>query len=162
MESFIQGYRLQEGDLQTAFRAQGLTYPPSLTRLYSPFWVRYEVAYYHPTEARYLRIGPLNRIPENVQVGIYRANFIVGDHWTPGTYRLTWKYRISDAALEQRFSEEFEISSRGVDSAIFTILLCQRDLPGRVLVLQDVFDLPGGFTILPSFFDLSASFTIVP
>lgn len=162
MESFRQGYRLQEGDLQTAFRAQGLTYPPGLARLYSPYWVRYEIAYYHPTEARYLRIGPLNRKPENVRVGVYRANFIVDDHWTPGTYRITWKYRVSDVAPEESFSEGFEIVSRGVDSAIFVILLCQRDMPGRVLVLQDVFNLPGGFTVLPSYFDLPASFSVVP
>lgn len=152
MESFRQGYRLQEGDLETVFRAKGLTYPPGLTRLYSPYWVRYELEYYHPSEARYLRIGPLNRIPESVRLGIYRANFIVGDHWTPGTYRIGWKYRVSDAAPEQSFYEEFEIVSRGVDSSIFVILFCQRDLPARVVVLQESFDLPGEFVVVPSFF----------
>lgn len=162
MESFRQGYRLQEGDLEQVFRTQGLTYPPGLTRLYSPYWVRYEVAYYHPTELRFLRIGPLNRIPENERTGVYRANFIVGDHWTPGTYRITWKYRISDASPEERVDENFEIVSRGVDSAIFTILLCQRNLPGRIVVLEANYDLPAGFTILPSFFNLPAGFVIVP
>lgn len=161
MESFRQGYRLKDGELQTVFHTQGLTYPPGLTYLYSPYWVRYEIAYYHPDESRYLRIGPLNRIPVNVRTGIYRANIIIGDHWTPGKYRIKWKYRISDASDIEDHSEEFSVLSRGVDSAIFEILYCRRNLGGRVDVLEAYKDLPGSFTILPPCLDIPASFTIV-
>lgn len=161
MESFRQGYRLKEGDLQTTFRTQNLTYPTGLTYLYSPYWVRYEIAYYHPTEDRYIRIGPLNRLSENIRTGVYRANFIVGDHWTPGKYRIKWKYRISRAASQNSFSLNFRIVSKGIDSAIFNFLYCERNLSGRLLVLQDYQDLSGEMNILPSYFDLPASFTIV-
>lgn len=149
MESFRQGYRLQTGDLNTHFIAQGVSYPPGMAYAYSPYSVSYEIAYYHPDEARYLRIGPLNRIPENIRTGLYRANFIVGEDWTPGTYRITWKYHVSETSDEETIEEEFEIVSRGVDSAIFTILLCQRNLPARVNVLIDFQDLPASFTIIP-------------
>lgn len=149
MESFSQGYRLQTEDLNTSFIAQGISYPAGMAYAYTPYSVSYEIAYYHPTEARYLRIGPLNRVPEKIRNGLYRANFIVGEHWTPGTYKITWKYRISESSGEESKEEEFEITSRGVDSAIFTILFCQRNLPARVNVLIDIQDLPASFSIIP-------------
>lgn len=162
MESFRQGYRLNDGDLEVQFWAQGLTYPSGLSFLYSPYSVSYEISYYHPTEARYITIGPRNRRPINIKIGIYRATFIVGEHWTPGTYKITWKYYVSEVSSEQIKEEEFEIVSRGVDSVIFEVFYCQRNVGGRVLIWQESYDLPAEFVVLPSYFDLSASFAIIP
>lgn len=161
MESFRQGYRLQTDDLNTTFYTQGLIYPPDRTFAYSPYWVRYEIGYHHPTESRVLRIGPLNRKPVEKRTGLYRANFIVGERWTPGTYQIKWKYKISDVSDEETKTEDFEITTRGVYTTAFEILFCQRNLGGRVNVLLDAVNMSGSFTVLPEYFDLSGEFTII-
>lgn len=162
MESFSQDYRLQEGDLNVSFYGQGLISPAALTVPYAPYYLSYEIDYYKATELRWIRLGPLYRLPEEVRSGVYRANFIIGDRWATGDYRIIWKYRISaDSDLETK-TYSFTVLSKGVENTILIISFCRKNLPGTFTVLIDIFDLSGSFNIVPDYYDFPAYFTVLP
>ena len=146
MESFYPGYRLQEEDLNVFFFAQGIAYPPALAYGYSPYFISYEIGFIN-TNNRVLRVGPLNRVPENVNTGIYRANFIVEENWATGIYQITWKYKVSANSDMQKIFQQFEILN-DVDNILFEIFFCRRDLPAVFTVLQESQDLPASFDII--------------
>ena len=59
----------------------------------------------------YVRVGHEFRKPELVKVGTYRANFIVGDNWAVGDYRIIWKYQLFQTDPLQTYTEDFMVST---------------------------------------------------
>lgn len=161
MESFIPGYRLQKEDLNVSFYAQGISYPAAIAYPYSPYHLSYEIGYIHP-DGRILRVGPLDRIPEKVSTGVFRANFIVEEVWATGVYQITWKYNTSATTDTATKLQQFEVLSNGLNSILFEILFSYRNMTGNFVVLEEAHDLPGSFVVLQNAQDLMASLEIIP
>lgn len=115
-ESFKQGYRLKDGDLEESFWAYNVYYPDTFGNYYTPYWARYDVRWIHPTSGISYPLKPRYRIPYEVKTGILRPNFIIGDTWEPGTYEIRWKYKIwenSDIEYRRVF---FTVTDAGLGS----------------------------------------------
>lgn len=109
MQTFPTGYRLRKDDLNIQFvKKIGFRYGPLAN--YDPFYVAYEIGTV-ATDLTYTRIGPDARRPELVKIGTYRANFIIGDNWTVGDYRIIWKYQTCQTDPIQLSTEDFEVSA---------------------------------------------------
>lgn len=119
MQSFPLGYRLMDGDLNVTFqRKLSFAYGPLSS--YVPYFLAYEIGSLDVDEA-YHRKGPENRIPYMIHIGKFRANFIVGDAWPTGIYRIVWKYQVCQIDPVMIASENFEIQanySRGTSSGM--------------------------------------------
>jgi len=105
MESFIQGYRLQQEDLNYSFYFY--RYP------YSPFWVRYGLGYINP-DGTYHEFGTRYRLPDELQTGLFRPNFAIGDDWYVGTYEVRWKYQIRENSAILIDSVQFQVTTAGI------------------------------------------------
>lgn len=134
MEEFYQGYRLREEDLNTEFWRQNIHYPPPLTYLYSPYWVRYSIGWIHPTTGIRYRIGPFHRLPDEVQTGVFRPNLVIGDAWATGTYEIRWFYMDFDYSSIEERRVRFTVLSAGIANALMDY--------------QDYFDLPALLTVV--------------
>ena len=123
MQTFPLGYRLMDTDLNITFqRKLSFAYGPLSS--YNPFFLVYEIGKVSSLLV-YTRIGPENRIPYEIKVGTFRANFIVGDEWTTGSYRIVWKYQVCQLDPIMVVSEDFEIAtsySRGTSSGLSVTL----------------------------------------
>jgi hypothetical protein len=106
-------------------------------------------------------MGNINRIPEKVTQGVYRANFIVGDDWPTGYYNIVWKYQMSPIGPVQRIINTFQVTNGGYKNVVFYYHYCNEDLPATFIVLLESEDLSGSFNILPSGLDLPGSFVII-
>jgi hypothetical protein len=109
MQTFSLGYRLMDGDLNIEFqRKLSFAYGPLSS--YNPFTLYYEIGTIDSSLV-YTRMGPTNRIPYEMKVGHYRANFIVGDKWPTGTYRITWTYQVCQTTPVITVSEDFMVDT---------------------------------------------------
>lgn len=104
--NLTQGYYLQDTDLNTFFYSSNLPY--------SPVYARYEYGYVDPIKG-YKRIGPINRIPLELNVGRFRPNFILDERAQIGTYKITWRFKVSEnsSTIEER-TEYFYIITEGL------------------------------------------------
>lgn len=114
MESFIQGHRVGQEDLVLNLFARYYTAYPYQTFPYTPFWIRYDVGFIHPVTNDFRIIGRKDRIPDIIDTGRIRPNFIIGEDWKPGTYEIRWYYRDAEDSTTQVTSVEFSIVSDGV------------------------------------------------
>jgi hypothetical protein len=94
-------------------------------------------------------MGNINRIPEKVTQGVYRANFIVGDDWPTGYYNIVWSYQTSLTGPVQTITNTFQVLNSGYRAVQFIYFYCNNDLPATFTVLPEAFDLPASFTIVP-------------
>jgi len=109
MQSFPLGYRLMDEDLNITFQRK-LSFAYGPLSLYNPFYLAYEIGTLDSSQV-YTRMGPENRIPYNIKVGTYRANFIVGDEWTIGNYQIIWTYQICQTGPVMTVSDNFTVST---------------------------------------------------
>jgi hypothetical protein len=144
---FAPGYRLQDKDLNVNFCTQSISYPPGLAYFYTPYSLIYEI-YFINSDGRVVPYGNENRIPEKVDTGIYRANFVVGDNWPTGHYNIIWKYRIYAISNIQTITDTFQVTDGGYENNIFVYLYCNNDFTAALNVLQESFDVPASFTII--------------
>lgn len=114
MESFIQGHRVGQEDLVLNLFARYYSAYPYQTFPYTPFWIRYDVGFIHPVTIEFMIIGKKDRIPDIIDTGRIRPNFIIGRDWKPGTYQIRWYYRDSEDSTTQVTSVEFSIISDGI------------------------------------------------
>lgn len=135
MDSFYQGYRLTQTDLTTEFYRQNLLYPPPLYYQYSPYWVRYALGYIAPDTGIYYRVGPAQRLPDELQTGLYRPNFIIWEDWYPGVYEIRWLYRDYENSDIQMRKVQFEVFSAGLYTTSIT-LRDYVDLPASMQVID--------------------------
>jgi hypothetical protein len=133
METFKQDYRLQQEDLNYWFYSEYVAYQIGLSQPYSPFWVRYGLGYINPDDT-YHEFGARYRIPDQLQIGLFRPNFAIGTDWYVGTYEVRWKYQI------------YENSEILIDKVRFQV------------TTAGIYNTPGVF---PSYVDLPASMMVV-
>lgn len=114
MESFEQGHRVGQNDLVLNLFARYYSAYPYQTFPYTPFWIRYDVGFIHPTTGNFMLIGANERIPDIIDTGKIRPNFIIDDTWKPGTYQIRWYYRASESSAIQATSVEFSVTSDGI------------------------------------------------
>ena len=114
MESFTQGYRLRQEDLNFNLFARYNYNQQYLTFPYTPYWLRYDIGFICPETSEFYPVGILNRKPDIISTGTFRPNFIVGDDWTPGTYEIRWSYRDSSSSDIQTQIVQFTIVSDGI------------------------------------------------
>lgn len=134
MESFKQGYRLQQDDLLLNFYARYYNVQPYVTCPYSPYWIRYDIGFIYSITNEFYPVGAVNRIPDELSTGIFRPNFIVGDDWDPGIYEIRWHYKDYENSILQEKIIEFEILSDGI-------------MQSRLYMFNHV-DLPANFTLI--------------
>jgi hypothetical protein len=119
MQTFPLGYRLMDEDLNITFqRKLSFAYGPLSS--YDPYILFYEIGTVD-SNLVYTRKGPLNRIPYEIRVGHFRANFIVGDEWPVGNYRIIWSYQVCQQDPVNVVSEDFQVAtsySRGSSSGL--------------------------------------------
>lgn len=109
-------------DLNITFQRK-LSFACGPLSLYNPFVLFYEIGTVD-SNLVYARIGPTNRIPYNIKIGTYRANFIVGDSWATTNYRIVWTYQICQTDPVNVVSEDFMVStsySSGTGSGLLVI-----------------------------------------
>jgi len=114
VESFKQGYRLGDDDLIKTFYRNSVYYSNSTGNFYSPYWISYEVGRFREDLNSYDPIGSLFRIPIELDTGVFRPNFIIGDKWDTGVYELKWKFKVSANAAEEKESVMFEVITEGI------------------------------------------------
>jgi hypothetical protein len=123
MQTFPLGYRLMDEDLNITFqRKLSFAYGPLSS--YNPYTLFYEIGTVDSSLV-YTRKGPVNRIPYEIKVGHFRANFIVGDEWLVGNYRIIWTYQVCQIDPVNVVSEDFEVAtsySRGGSSGLSVTL----------------------------------------
>lgn len=135
METFEQGYRLMDGDLEESFYAYVVYYPTTYGNYYTPYWARYAIGWINPITGIYYRIGPRYRLPYEIKTGILRPNFIVGETWEPGAYEIRWKYRIwAYSDIESR-KVRFTVDGAGLGSYPWDFK-DYLDLPARMQVVS--------------------------
>lgn len=128
MESFVQGYRLLQTDLNIEFWRHSIHYPPPFAFRYSPYWIRYQVGYVPDDISRFYRIGIQYRLPDELDTGLFRPNFIIGDDWGPGNYQIRWLYKdYENSSIAERFVG-FRVVSAGIFSGEM-VEMNQRNLP---------------------------------
>ena len=134
MESFSQGYRLEEGDLNKTFYRNSVYYSGSTGNFYTPYWVRYEIGKVNASTGLYYAIGSTERIPDFIQTGVVRPNFIIGENWDTGIYELKWIFKDSANSAEEIAFEQFEVVTEGIydsgDAVPFYV-----DLPGSFIII---------------------------
>ncbi len=109
MQTFPLNYRLMDQDLNIEFqRKLSFAYGPLSS--YNPFTLFYEIGT-EDSNLIYTRMGPTNRIPYEMKVGHYRANFIVGNKWPVGNYRIIWTYQLCQTTPVISVSEDFAVST---------------------------------------------------
>lgn len=59
-------------------------------------------------------IGAKNRLPDFLDTGKIRPNFIINDRWKPGTYQLRWYYRAFEESPIETIIIEFSVVSDGI------------------------------------------------
>lgn len=114
MESFAQGYRLLQTDLNIEFWRHNIHYPPPFAFRYSPYWIRYQIGVVPDDIQRFYRIGRRYRLPDELDTGLFRPNFIVGDTWGPGSYQIRWLYKVYENSDVQEEFVGFQVVSAGV------------------------------------------------
>jgi hypothetical protein len=134
METFIQGHRLRMEDLNIIFYSRDPRYYSVVPSAFTPFWISYAVGYIQPGTNRYYRIGPRYRLPEELSTGVLRPNFIIGEDWLVGTYKIKW------------FFQEFENSAVSVQEVLFAV---------------ESAGINNGTMLLQNFQNLYASLTVV-
>ncbi len=134
-EDFLQGYRLMKDDLIVRFYSLNIYMPQGCWNLYSPYEVWYEIGFLDPVTAIYYRIGTDGRVPVEVSTGVFRANFIIGDRWSVGEYRIIWRYRdTADSGIRAK-CEKFTVTTEGIFDSVG--------------VFHNFFDLAGSMTVIP-------------
>jgi len=108
MKTFTLGYRLIESDLTADFVCSQ-SYVGSLPKVFSPYFISYEIGYLQEETLVYIRIGALDRLPQKSQDGTYYANFIVNEHWDPGLYMIRWKFRMCSGSDLEESNENFTV-----------------------------------------------------
>lgn len=114
MESFKQGHRVGQEDLVLNLYARHYSAYPYQTFPYTPFWIRYDVGFVHPVTGQFMLVGAHNRLPDILDTGKIRPNFIIGDTWKVGTYEIRWYYRASETSAIQTTIVEFSVTSDGI------------------------------------------------
>ena len=114
MESFTQGYRLRQEDLNFHLFARYNYNQQYLTFPYTPYWLRYDLGFIREDNNQFYPIGAKNRIPDILSTGTFRPNFIIGDRWAPGTYEIRWNYRDSSLSNIETQIVQFSVVSEGV------------------------------------------------
>lgn len=147
MESFAQGTRLGQGDLNIQFYGPpmapglwaelgGIRAAHGLEPVYypaTPWWIRYGLGYVTPGDTVYHEFGVRYRLPDEVSTGVLRPNFIIGSDWLTGTYRVLWKYMMY---------EDSNIELRGVDFTVVTA-----GIRSGVPQFKDYVDLSAGYLV---------------
>jgi hypothetical protein len=121
MESFAQGYRLKAQDLNAVFYLSDSRYYSVLPSLFSPYWVRYAVGYIQPGTERYYQIGPRYRLADERSTGVFRPNFIIGEDWLVGTYKIRWMYKNFENSLEEVREVLFEVETAGINNGTMAL-----------------------------------------
>lgn len=114
MDSFIQGYRLGQSDLLLNLFARYNYSQPDVSFPYTPYWIRYDLGFIHPITSVFMPIGAINRLPEIIDTGKVRPNFIVGENWKPGVYEIRWYYKAMEDSTAQLTIVQFSITSSGM------------------------------------------------
>jgi len=133
-EEFLQGYRLMKDDLNVRFYSLNVYMPQGHWNLYSPYQVRYEIGFVHPDSGVYYRIGSEERIPVEISAGVFRANFIVGDDWSTGEYRIVWKYVDEFGGPTRAKCQKFLVNTAGIFDGVLAFVNSQ-DLPASMNVI---------------------------
>jgi hypothetical protein len=116
MESFEQGYRLGSDDLVLNLYARYYNSQPYMDFPFTPFWIRYDVGFIHQVTNQFMPIGCKKRIPDIINTGRVKPNFIIGDDWKIGVYEIKWYYTVTETSDIQMTSVQFSVSSNGVSS----------------------------------------------
>lgn len=146
---YYQGYRLERDDLNIAFWSNSVYYPVGISNAYSPYWIRYDVSWVDPSSGVPQRIGSLNRRAEELRTGLFRANFIIADDWPTGTYRLRWKYRVSEASDVEYVERLFTVACAGLYEGSLNITITYHNLSGTISVTDPWHNLPASLTVIP-------------
>jgi uncharacterized protein YodC (DUF2158 family) len=121
MESFIQGHRVGQNDLVLNLYARYYSAYPYQTFPYTPVWIRYDVGFLHPVTGSFMLIGKKERIPDIIETGKIRPNFIIEDDWKPGVYEIRWYYRASEESATQAVTVEFSVTTNGISQPIISM-----------------------------------------
>jgi hypothetical protein len=114
MESFIQGHRIGQTDLILNLYARYYNAYPYQTFPYTPYWIRYDIGFVHLLTNQFMPIGIRNRLPDILDTGKIKPNFIIEDTWKIGTYEIRWYYRALETSATQLTTVEFSVTSDGI------------------------------------------------
>ncbi len=114
MENFQQGHRVGLQDLIINLYARYHYAQPHQTFPFTPFWIRYDIGFIHPTTGDFMLIGAKDRLPDVLDTGKIRPNFIINDKWKPGTYQILWHYRVTEESSVETIMVEFSVVSDGI------------------------------------------------
>jgi len=103
--SFIQGQALEDSDLNVYFYRDNLAF--------SPFFIKYELGYLRSNNF-YEKLGYGERTPRELNTGRFAPNFLIGDKWKTGYYRIVWKYRVSEASELLEKYLDFKVCTEGI------------------------------------------------
>ena len=137
MESFKQDYRLEEDDLNYTFYDDGVSYLYNgLTQKYSPYWVRYELGRIQESNLSYFPLGSLFRIPDELETGTFRPNFIIGHDWKTGLYKIRWKFKKTAYSDIEYVEVPFMVVTEGIYDFAEEILGGFLDLPADLNIID--------------------------
>lgn len=117
METFKQGYRLGQGDLLLYLYARYNNAQPYQTFPFTPFWIRYDIGYTDQNTNTFMYIGARDRLPDILDTGKVRPNFIINDTWKPGVYDIHWHYTATQTSPVQTVIGQFTVVSDGIHQA---------------------------------------------
>jgi hypothetical protein len=103
-------------------------------RLYSPYKVWYIVGIVNENCNTVVPVCGGPKDPYVISTGIMRPNFIVGDKWPSGLYRITWYFQDVESGPVQQRDFDFEVKSAGIYGSRVT-LECFFDLPAELQIL---------------------------
>jgi len=146
---YYQGYRLEKDDLNVSFWSPSVYYPVGDSNAYSPYWIRYDVSWVDPSNGVPQRMGSLYRKAVELSTGLFRANFIIGDLWPSGTYRLRWKYKVSATSDVEYIERLFTVATAGIYEGSLVVTATYHSLSGTIRVTDPWHNLPATLTVVP-------------
>ena len=103
-------------------------------RFYTPYKVWYLVGILNENCNTVVPVCGGPKLPFIVRTGVMRPNFVVGDKWPAGTYRITWYFQdFKDGPVETR-DFDFAVLSAGIYGSRMT-MECFFDLPASLQIL---------------------------
>lgn len=106
----------------------------SQQRFYTPYTVWYTVGAVNTLCDRVVNVCGGPKDPYEINTGMLRPNFVVGDKWPTGLYRITWHYKDSSSSPLQTREFDFNVVTAGIYDSSMT-MECFFDLPAELQII---------------------------
>lgn len=103
-------------------------------RFYTPYTVWYEIGIVNEECDKVVPVCGGPKVPHEIRTGVLRPNFIVGDKWPTGLYRISWYFKDTAESILETRTQDFIVVTAGIyDQAVTKD--CFFDLPASLQIL---------------------------